>query len=294
MKLNTIASFPKWSFGQNDAIVDELDGGDNEHAGTAEPAEMAFVPAGETVLVNATIDDFSADTVPQQQAVYVDAFYMDRFAVTNADYLRFVECGGYSEMELWPKEIWASLLQFVDQTGKPGPRYWKQGRPEKKLLQHPVTGVCWFEANAYARWNNKQLPNSSQWQRAGTWSADNSEGQARYPWPGGFQASKANIWISGKHATVAVDQFYEGCTANGIYQLVGNVWEWVSTKFSIQKPQQPDQQLNSNLIEIRGGAFDTYLETQATCLFRTGQPYSFRGRNVGFRCCKKTADSMGS
>ena len=245
-------------------------------------SKMAMVPAGESVLVDSPINNPDAQ-VGEKHRVYVESFQIDRFAVTNEEFAEFVNGGGYSNMKLWPREIWPHVLQFVDQTGKPGPRFWEAGAPGKSVLRHPVVGVCWFEANAFAQWSGKRLPTSSQWQRAGTWA---SEDQDLYPWPGGFQVDKANIWISGIHSTVEVDKFNEGSTANGVCQLIGNVWEWVASKFAVGYTKQTEK-VNSNLAEIRGGAFDTYLETQANCLFRSGKPFLFRGSNVGFRCCKE-------
>jgi len=287
MKLNTTAGFPKQDSGQS-GLENYCGAPAQDVDSVNESTEQAMIPAGETVLLDTIFDRYN-EPVEQEHSVYVESFFIDRFTVTNADYAAFVESGGYTDMSLWPKKIWPHVLQFVDQSGDPGPRYWKRGRPEKQLVRHPVVGVSWFEANAYAQWTGKKLPTSSQWQRAGTWASDGSQTQSLFPWSGGFQSGKANIWISGKHSTVEVDQYYEGSTANGIYQLVGNVWEWVASKFTIQNCRQPDLQARSNLIELRGGAFDTYLESQANCLFRTGQPFLFRGRNVGFRCCKKNA-----
>jgi iron(II)-dependent oxidoreductase len=71
-----------------------------------------------------------------------------------------------------------------------------------------------------------------------------------------------------------------------VFQLVGNVWEWVATQFEyIPKESGLRVAFEEPMVEIRGGAFDTYFETQATSQFRTGQPFLYRGANVGFRCC---------
>jgi len=287
LKLSAIANLPKQFFGHANSEKDVRWQTEAADCGLAEPTHMALVPAGDTMLQYTTIDEAYDEVTEKHHRVHVDSFYMDQFAVSNAEFAKFVADGGYADMKLWPKEIWPNVLQFVDQTGKPGPRYWSNGKPELRLMQHPVVGVCWFEANAFAHWTGKRLPTSSQWQRAATWASDGFSEQSRFPWSGGFDANKANIWISGKNSTVEVDEYCQGCTANGIYQLVGNVWEWVATRFAIHQSQRADLQIDSNLIEIRGGAFDTYLESQATCLFRTGQPYLFRGKNVGFRCCKE-------
>jgi iron(II)-dependent oxidoreductase len=116
--------------------------------------------------------------------------------------------------------------------------------------------------------------------------------EPKYPWGNSFDPKRANIWSSGKWDTVPVDAFFEGSTLNGIYQLVGNVWEWVGTLFECPDGANGTRIfMEQPLAEIRGGAFDTYFASQATCQFRTGLPLLSRNRNVGFRCCT-SVDSL--
>lgn len=261
---------------------------------------MALVPAGK-VAVGAAWDGetgFGADPFSESgRAVAVPTLYIDRCAVTNAEFARFVAAGGYNQMELWPAEIWPSVLQFVDSTGLVGPRFWSKGKPPRGKEDHPVVGISWFEANAYARWVGKRLPKSAEWERAASWSAglNGRGGECRYPWGNAFDPSRANTWVGGPGTTVKVDEYYSGCTPNGVYQLIGNVWEWVASRYQWHDTYQRrsgQEQADSQqpMGEIRGGAFDTYFESQATCQFRTGQPLLYRGRNVGFRCCVSDED----
>ena len=214
------------------------------------------------------------------QEVFVESFYLDRFAVTNHEFLQFVKAGGYDRMDLWPQDVWPNVLQFVDKTGLPGPRFWSQGRPSKDRMNHPVVGICWYEASAYARWVGKRLPATAEWQWAATWGALSESGQSslKYPWGNAFDSKKANVWQSGPVDTVPVDQFYEGATSNGIFQLTGNVWEWINTRFVHHDDDRPC------FAEVRGGAFDSYFESQITTEFRSGFPLMQRSPNVGFRC----------
>jgi iron(II)-dependent oxidoreductase len=232
-------------------------------------------------------------TTDMTEPEIVEAFYVDRYAVTNAEYAEFVVEGGYANVDLWPAEVLAQVLQFVDQSGSPGPRFWAHGRPPETKLKHPVVGVCWYEAMAYAKWAGKRLPTSAQWQQAGCWPT-NESGQGsflRYPWGNAFDPDNANTWASQKQGTVPVDQFQTGCTPNGTYQLIGNVWEWVDDVFEI-RPGTDGVHVNveNPMAEIRGGAFDTYFDSQATCQFRTGQIRLNRSDNIGFRCCIGTDD----
>jgi iron(II)-dependent oxidoreductase len=251
--------------------------------------EMALVPEGEVMLLGTDPESF-ADTsnLCASEAAWVSAVYVDRFCVTNEQFAEFVAAGGYGLEHLWPAEILSNVLQFVDTTGNPGPRYWVDGHPVAKLRQHPVTGICWYEANAYAHWRGKRLPSPAEWQRATVWAGGHGGGcsQRRYPWGDAYDPSRCNTWNSGRVTTVPVDEYYSGCTPNGIYQLIGNVWEWTAALFESEDGANGDRVLTEYpLAEIRGGAFDTYFTSQATAQFRTGQALLFRGMNVGFRCC---------
>ena len=242
--------------------------------------EMALVPGG-SLLGQSSAPD-------AENSANVESLYLDRYAVTNQQFHRFVEDGGYGRTELWPSELWTNVLQFVDRTGQSGPRFWENGRPRKQDLQLPVVGISWYEAAAYASWAGKRLPSSIEWQHACTWCAatDGRQGNMRYPWGNTFDAKMANTWVAANGGPVAVDNHYEGATPNGVYQLIGNVWEWVSTPYRCGTTRQDITVFfEQPMAEIRGGAFDTYFEDQATTTFRTGLPYLYRRHNVGFRCC---------
>jgi iron(II)-dependent oxidoreductase len=113
-----------------------------------------------------------------------------------------------------------------------------------------------------------------------------SGSEAKYPWGNAFEPSRANTWFGGRHDTVSVDKYPNGATGNGVYQLVGNVWEWVAAIVGHESSNSGTQLVfEQPMAEIRGGAFDTYFSNQATCQFRSGQPLVLRADNVGFRCC---------
>lgn len=249
--------------------------------------DMALVPAGRIALVCESTEVADAESFSfaagNLQVVKSKSFYIDRLTVTNGDYLQFVKAGGYADLSLWPNQIWPLMVQFVDQTGTAGPSFWKQGKPPRERLEHPVTGISWYEATAYASWVGKQLPAPIQWQRAGTWhlTVDGKADSARYPWGSVFEERRANLWHGDRRATVPANQFADGATPNGIYQLVGNVWEWTDSRFALPEALP---EANGEMYEVRGGAFDTYFPSQATCQFRSGQPSLVRASNTGFRC----------
>ena len=255
-------------------------------------SNMALVPAGNVWMIQQTAEEAVDGSLQINQkhsaSEQVDAFYCDRLVVANADFERFVKSGGYTNAGLWPSEILPTVLQFVDQTGKPGPKFWTDGSPDINLLDHPVVGVSWYEANAYATWIGKQLPSAGQWQRTGTWghSPDGSSEEATYPWGNTYDPTRVNLWGSGNHQTLPADSLPQGDTTNAIRQLVGNVWEWTSNAYVMSGVDGLQIELRQPMAEIRGGAFDTYFRSQATCRFRTGRALTARDHNIGFRCCR--------
>lgn len=251
--------------------------------------KMAMVPGGEVLMSGTTVEELSEmASASAFDPVQVEPFYVDRTCVTNAEFAEFVAAGGYLDEHLWPAEILANVLQFVDQTDQPAPRYWSDGVPPKRELDHPVTGICWYEANAFAHWMGKRLPSPAEWQWAAIWansSASSGGLQTKFPWGDSFDPKKCNTWNSGVGTTVPVSEYYSGCTPNGVYQLIGNVWEWTAALFECQDSPNGDRVLTEvPMAEVRGGAFNTYFASQATAQYRTGQSLLFRGHNHGFRC----------
>ncbi|MCA9166515.1 MAG: SUMF1/EgtB/PvdO family nonheme iron enzyme, partial [Planctomycetales bacterium] len=262
-----------------EASDDELD-----RAWKAVRDNMALVPDGQ-VLLAATDPESFCDVAASAafQATPVASLYLDRYCVTNAEFAQFVSAGGYVLDHLWPTEILSNVLQFVDSTGNPGPRDWVDGTWLAGKENHPVTGICWYEANAYAHWIGKRLPSPAEWQWAAVWAGGANAGHRRYPWGDSFDPARCNTWNSGIGKTVAVTDYYAGCTPNGIYQLIGNVWEWTSSLLECDASTTGDRILTeAPLAEIRGGAFDTYFASHATAQFRSGQTLLFRGPNLGF------------
>ncbi len=259
---------------------------------------MALVPSGEVVLgaVDDALDDGRLDDDEIEAAngriVSVPAYYLDRYPVTNRQYLEFLVAGGYEQMALWDEPILAAVLDFVDKTGSPGPRFWRHGRFPSGTDNHPVVGVSWYEAIAYARWIGKRLSSDAEWVKAGSWPvvlSDSARLQRKYPWGESMDRNRANIWGSGPAKIVPVTDFAEGVSVGGVYQLVGNVWEWTTGDLG-DGHCSPYLSLPTPMKSIRGGAFDTYFENQATCQFQSGENPVARKHNIGFRCAVGVCD----
>jgi iron(II)-dependent oxidoreductase len=253
--------------------------------------EMAGVSPGPVSLLS--YDDAhcgsegQGDVESAEEVLFVDAFFIDRTCVTNHQFQQFVDCGGYEDDTLWRPEIWHAVPNFLDSTGLPGPRYWADGTYPAGEGDLPVVGVSWFEADAYARWAGKALPTDGQWQKAGSCPVVVGPGtivQRCYPWGDSMDKSRANVWGSGPGRPAPVTEYRQGATGDGVLQLIGNVWEWTTDDFIARPRPRNALILPSPMKSIRGGAFDTYFDNQASCLFQSGDNPLSRKHNIGFRC----------
>jgi eukaryotic-like serine/threonine-protein kinase len=133
---------------------------------SAVPEEMAAVPAGAFELFLPGLDHLKKEAMA--------AFLMDRHEVTNREYKRFVDAGGYSDPKYWKQPFadvsrtlsWPEAMsRFVDRTGRRGPATWEVGSFPDGQGDYPVGGVSWYEAAAYAEWAGKSLPTIFHWNR---------------------------------------------------------------------------------------------------------------------------------
>ena len=130
------------------------------------PDGMVFAAGGSLTTYSAFLGWIGPYTLPP--------YYVDRYEVTNSDYQKFVDSGGYAKQEYWPGEFhqdghilpWKEgMLQFRDATGRPGPSTWAAGHYPAGQADFPVAGISWFEASAYAKFMGKTLPVLGQWYR---------------------------------------------------------------------------------------------------------------------------------
>ena len=199
-------------------------------------------------------------------------------------------------MAIWDPIVWPAVLDFLDATGQPGPRYWRDGRCPVGKENHPVVGICWYEAAAYARWIGKRLPSDAEWVKGACWPVHlgpTARLQRRFPWGNAMDRNRTNLWGSGPGTTTPVDDHAAGVSVGGVYQFIGNVWEWTTDDFHFAgdasiDPRDPHSA--SVMKTLRGGAFDTYFDHQATCQFASGDVPLARRHNVGFRCALGLCD----
>lgn len=257
----------------------------------------ALVPEGWVVLRQPPEVTDEDDVDEEQQypgrKLYVEPLMLDRYQVTNLQYQEFVSAGGYQQMALWDPEIWPGVLEFVDMTGEPGPRFWRNGTFARDLDNHPVVGVCWYEAMAYARWVGKRLPTDAEWVKAAAWPVPVPGGAPiarKFPWGSTMDFSRANLWGAQIGGTCEVNKHTEGVSVGGVYGMIGNTWEWTASAYGAWHGDRHHFENASSLKSLRGGAFDTYFDNQACCQFQSGDSPLARKHNIGIRCAVGLCD----
>ncbi|CAM2995684.1 ergothioneine biosynthesis protein EgtB [Skermania piniformis] len=209
---------------------------DSGRVGPAISGEVV-IPAGEFRMGTST-DPWALDNERPEHGVTVPAFAIDRAPVTNQQYLGFIDDDGYGRAELWSERGWAHRQA----AGLTAPQFWERdsdgswwrrrfGIRTPLRLHQPVLHVCWFEAEAYARWAGRRLPSEAEWEKAARW--DPASGRvSRYPW-GEAEPDRTHANLGQRHLEPAdVGAYPAGVSATGVHQLIGDVWEWTASTFA--------------------------------------------------------------
>jgi iron(II)-dependent oxidoreductase len=235
------------------------------------------------------------DQVPGQatrRCEEIMAVFLDRYPVTNRQFREFLGDGGYGQQALWDAAIWPRISEFVDRTGCAAPRFWEHGNYPAGEDEFPVVGVSWYEADAFARWVGRRLPTDAEWVKAAVCPVAASSADSvprRFPWGDSPDARRANLWITGIGRPTRVSDFPNGASSIGTVQMVGNIWEWTASDVHITSYGR-DVHFSVPLKSLRGGAFDTYFENQATCQLQSGDSPLVRRHNIGFRCALSASE----
>jgi serine/threonine protein kinase/dienelactone hydrolase len=227
------------------------------------PAGMLAVTGGETRLLH-----------PLGEAPRVDTgdYLIDRHEVTNEEYKAFVDAGGYQRREFWRQPFvkdrralpWENAVAlFRDLTGRPGPATWEAGSYPKGLNKHPVAGISWYEAAAYAEFAGKSLPTTYHW----TYASQSRVGALWAPASNFHGAGTQPVGVSGT------------LSGYGTTDMAGNVKEWCWNEGRDGKRF------------IMGGGFGDppYVFFQSDAQ----SPWD-RKPNFGFRCVKLDAPPTGA
>jgi len=265
----------------------------------ADPATLpteVLVPAGPFTM-GTSVEPWALDNERPAHEVQLPAFRIDTFPVSNADYLAFVEDGGYDEPRWWTGEGW----RHKTEAGLIAPQFWQRdgghwwrnrfGIVEPVPGDEPVQHVCWYEADAYARWAGKRLPTEAEWEKAAR--HDPATGRSRrYPW-GDEDPTPARANLGGAHLRPApLGSYPDGASAHGVQQLLGDVWEWTASDFrgypgfeAFPYREYSEAFFGPRYKVLRGGSWATDAAA-CRCTFRNWDYPIRRQVFAGFRCAR--------
>lgn len=244
--------------------------------------------------------EFAWDNECPRHKAFLNPFALDKRLVTNAEYLAFMQDGGYSNYRWWLSAAWEWL-----QTEKiEAPMYWERTgdgvdstwslRDYRGLRSadnaEPVTHLSYYEAAAFAKWRGKRLPTEIEWEFACQYdtSLQNPTKQA-FPWGNApLTADLANVFENKIWCASEAGSFPAG--ANGLYQMIGDVWEWTTSDyapypgFQTQFDEYNDKWFVNQKV-LRGGSYATpRMSVRAT--YRNFFAPSDRWMVSGFRCAR--------
>jgi iron(II)-dependent oxidoreductase len=205
-------------------------------------SQRVFVGGGPFLLgVDPSDEPFSLDNERPAHQVDVASFWIGRVPVSNAQWMGFIEAGGYDQPQWWSARGWAHRLE----AGLTRPLFWSAegtrmrfGVEEEVPPNEPVQHISYFEAQAFAAWSGARLPTEIEWEKACAW--DPAAGRRR-PWPwGAAQPSSALANLGGGALRPApIGAYPASASAYGAEQLMGDVWEWTSSDFQPWPGFQP-------------------------------------------------------
>jgi iron(II)-dependent oxidoreductase len=199
---------------------------------------LVEIPAGRATLglEKANGDEFGWDNELDAHSVDVEEFAIESGNVTNQDFLRFIQAGGYQNQSLWSAAAW----EWKQKEGVEHPAFWKAGgNPwmyqamfgETRLpLNWPVY-VSHAEASAYAKWLGRELPSEEQFHRA-AYGTPEGRAERAYPWGSETPGARHGNFDFQQWDPAPVGSYPDGASAFGIHDLLGNGWEWTRTEFA--------------------------------------------------------------
>jgi formylglycine-generating enzyme required for sulfatase activity len=216
---------------------------------------MTYIPAGEVIVGSNNGDECEQPS----HTMFVEAFYIGTYEVTNQEY-----------------------REFVDATGHRVPRHWAGGRIPRGMEKHPVYWVSYEDAEDYSAWKGGRLPTEVEWERA-------AKGGSTYPFPWGYEFDKnrANTWEAGRGGTTPVGSYPLGASPFGVEDMAGNVFEWVADFYGPYPGSKAvEKEFDKHLRVLRGGSwnFNDYYARTTHRLPRSGGE---RSRSFGFRLVRE-------
>jgi len=239
--------------------------------------------------------DYSYDIELPEHKVYLNDYKIDTYPITNGEYLKFIEDGGYENFTFWLSDGW----EKVKENDWKAPMYWIKedqwyvqdflGKREINPNE-PVCHVSFYEAAAYCKWAGKRLPTEAEWEKACCWD-EQKQTKTIFPW-GDEQPKEdqANLLESHLWAQTAIGSYPKGSSPSGCQQMIGDVWEWTSSEFTGYPGfktgfDEYNDKWFTNQKVLRGGSFGTpkmSIRGSYRNFFRLDERWLFSG----FRCAE--------
>ncbi len=256
--------------------------------------DMIFVPAGDFIMGH---NEFEIDERPAHE-VSLDAFWIDKYPVTNKRYVDFL-----NEFVAKYPERQPDIARFIDLSERNSRISYEAGNyiVISEYDNHPVVNVTWFGAEAYCQFYDKRLATEAEWEKAARGTDERI-----YAWGNTVDSSWANYWDSSdpfEYNTTPVvfynGQNYKGFQTNdsksffGAFDMSGNVKEWVADwylrNYYLQSPQiNPQGPVSGEKKVLRGGGY-LFHPDQLRVTFRYAMPPERSANFIGFRCVKSIA-----
>ena len=220
---------------------------------------MALIPGGKFIMgSNERWDDEAPEYIES-----VNKFYIDRHEVTNAEYEKFT----YG-------------------TKREEPYHWPNGKIPRGKKNHPVIYVSWHDASEYCKWRGKRLPTEQEWEKSARGDSGNI-----YPWGNTWATNKSNHPYKGSTGTEPVGSYPNGKSPYGLYDMSGNVWEWVDS-FYLPHPGNNINRGEYGMDKrvLKGGSWFDCLSygcgLSAPTFNRSFFTPEVKNNSFGFRCAK--------
>ena len=247
--------------------------------------DMEFIPAGEFKM-GGSDDEAFRDELPVHD-VYLDAFYIDKYPVTNAQFKEFVDANPQ-----WEKPRGFTFFHSLKYHDGYYLHHWEKNNYPSERADHPVVNISWYAAMAYARWIGKRLLTEAEWEKA----ARGGMQDQKYPWGDVIDGGKANF---GKRRQQTTHVGRYPANGYGLYDMVGNVWEWCLDEwdksfYAFSSKENPVcggsiERIVQNFTDsktqhvLRGGSWYNSVENVRIAK-RSGAVPTYGNSNIGFRC----------
>jgi len=285
------------------------------------PEDMILIPAG-AFLMGSTKQDIEKllaldqhieverlnNEIPQRE-VYLNAYYIDKYPVTNAKYKIFIESGGYTQQVYWSDAGWNYIMESKPLENNELDDV-LNGEPDC-----PTVNVSWYEVEAFSKWSRKRLPTEAEWEKA----ARGKDGGI-YPWGNEFDKTRLNCAEAKIKETTPVNKYPQGQSVYGCFDMAGNVWEWTADWYDSKyyqhapnkDPQGPNvaeenpgfwrpEEVGISIYELkpsptdgslsgckvlRGGSWNGSGIVHIRCSNRDYDEPTYKNDTIGFRCAK--------